>query len=208
MSGPDPDLLETLATRIAALPSPLLRHRVAIVGPPGAGKSTLAEALVARLNRDAPVAVLVPMDGFHLDNAILDARGLRHRKGAPETFDSTGFVRMVERLGTEEEVVIPVFDRVHDMAIAGAAVVTPAHRIAVVEGNYLLLPDAPWNRLAACWDLTVALRSPFEVLRQRLIERWLTHGHDPEAARARAESNDLPNARRVLDDSLPADIVA
>ncbi len=208
MTGPDTDLIETLAARISALPSPSVRHRVAIVGPPGAGKSTLAEALVARLNRDAQVAALVPMDGFHLDNRILDARGLRARKGAPETFDAAGFVRMVERLDTEPEVVIPVFDRARDIAIAGASVVTPDHRIAVVEGNYLLLSEAPWNRLAAAWDLSVALRPPVEVLRARLIERWLAHGHDPDAARARAEGNDLANARRVLNDSLPADIEA
>ncbi len=197
MTGPDPELIETLAARMSALPS-----------PPGAGKSTLAEALVARLNRDAPVAALVPMDGFHLDNRILESRGLRARKGAPETFDAAGFVRMVERLGSEPEVVIPVFDRARDIAIAGASVVTPDHKVAVVEGDDLLLSDAPWNRLSAAWDLSVALRPPVEVLRARLIDRWLTHGHGPDAARARAEGNDLPNARRVLNDSLPADIDA
>jgi fructokinase len=180
---------------------------VAVAGPPGAGKSTLAAVLVDRLNRDGPVAALVPMDGFHLDNAILDARGLRARKGAPETFDALGVLRMVERLGRDAEVVIPGFDRARDIAIAGAAVVGAECRIAVVEGNYLLLDEAPWRDLRPLWDLSVMLSPPVEVLRARLIDRWLTHGHDPAAAEARAMGNDIPNALRVIGGSLPADIV-
>jgi fructokinase len=207
MAGPAADLVEGLAERILALPPAPLRLRVAVAGPPGAGKSTLAAALVERLNRDEAVAALVPMDGFHLDNAILDARGLRARKGAPETFDAHGVVRMVERLGGEAEVVIPGFDRARDIAIAGAAVVGPETRIAVVEGNYLLLDEAPWRDLRPLWDLSVMLSPPVEVLRARLIDRWLTHGHDLAAAEARAMGNDIPNALRVIGGSLPADLV-
>jgi fructokinase len=207
MAGPAADLVEGLAARILAVPPAPLRLRVAVAGPPGAGKSTLAAALVDRLNRDRPVAALVPMDGFHLDNAILDARGLRARKGAPETFDALGVLRLVERLGGDPEVVIPGFDRVRDIAIAGAAIVGPACRIAVVEGNYLLLDEAPWRDLRPLWDLSVMLSPPVEVLRTRLIDRWLTHGHDPAAAEARAMGNDIPNALRVIGGSLPADIV-
>jgi fructokinase len=153
------------------------------------------------------VAALVPMDGFHLDNAVLDARGLRSRKGAPETFDALGVLRMIERLGQDAEVVIPGFDRARDIAIAGAAVVEPGHRIAVVEGNYLLLDDEPWRRLRPLWDLSVLLSPPVDVLRRRLIDRWLEHGHDPAAAEARALGNDIPNAMLVVEGSLPADLV-
>jgi fructokinase len=207
MAGLAADLVEGLADRILALPPAPLRLRVAVAGPPGAGKSTLAAVLVDRLNRDGPVAALVPMDGFHLDNAILDARGLRARKGAPETFDALGVLRMVERLDRDAEVVIPGFDRARDIAIAGAAVVGAECRIAVVEGNYLLLDEAPWRDLRPLWDLSVMLSPPVEVLRARLIDRWLTHGHDPAAAEARAMGNDIPNALRVIGGSLPADIV-
>jgi fructokinase len=207
VAGLAADLVEGLADRILALPPAPLRLRVAVAGPPGAGKSTLAAVLVDRLNRDGPVAALVPMDGFHLDNAILDARGLRARKGAPETFDALGVLRMVERLDRDAEVVIPGFDRARDIAIAGAAVLGAECRIAVVEGNYLLLDEAPWRDLRPLWDLSVMLSPPVEVLRARLIDRWLTHGHDPAAAEARAMGNDIPNALRVIGGSLPADIV-
>ncbi len=88
------------------------------------------------------------MDGFHLDNRILDARGLRPRKGAPETFDAAGFIHMIRRLATEDEVIIPVFDRPRDIAIAGAQVIGATTKIAVVEGNYLLLERIALDRPA------------------------------------------------------------
>ncbi|MCP6324430.1 nucleoside/nucleotide kinase family protein, partial [Klebsiella pneumoniae] len=81
--------------------------------PPGAGKSTISEHLRNTINQgEAGPAVIVPMDGFHLDNVILDERGLRRRKGSPPTFDCEGFAALLERLkNTSEDVVIPVFDR-------------------------------------------------------------------------------------------------
>ncbi|MFD2856865.1 hypothetical protein ACFSZS_21815 [Seohaeicola zhoushanensis] len=146
--------IDELEARVLALPERDMRHLVAISGPPAAGKSTLAAELVARLG---PGAILVPMDGFHLDNAVLAPRGLLDRKGAPETFDALGFVHAMQRLATETEVVLPDFDRAQDRAIAGRIVVGPAHRIAVVEGNYLSCTHAPWNRLARLWSLSVFL---------------------------------------------------
>jgi fructokinase len=185
------------------------RLRLAVAGPPGSGKSTVAEALVRRLNagRAEGPAALVPMDGFHLDNRLLEARGLLARKGAPETFDGAGFAHMVRRLGTEDEVVIPVFDRSREIAIAGAAVVGPAAGVAVIEGNYLLLDEAPWRDLAGEWDLSVFLEVDEAELERRLMARWLGHGYSEEAARAKVDGNDLPNARRVLARRLPCDLV-
>lgn len=187
------------------------RFIAALAGPPGAGKSTLAGRLVAELGRGAR---LVPMDGFHYDNAVLDARGLRARKGAPETFDAAGFVAMVRRLraagdtgdNTGGEVAIPVFDRAADLSRAAADVVTDDDRILVIEGNYLLLDRAPWTALHGLFDLTVFLSVPEAELERRLIRRWLDHGLDPDAARARALSNDMPNAALILRESIPADL--
>lgn len=182
------------------------RRIIAIAAPPGAGKSTLAKALVRRLNAGGPVAALVPMDGFHLDNAVLEDRGLLTRKGAPETFDAAGFRGVLERIRRDDgaEVAIPRFDPRRDIAIAGAAVVVPEHRIVVCEGNYLLLKAAPWDALAALWDLTVWVEVPDTELKRRLVQRWLDHGMDPDAAEARAEGNDMRNARLIRTGSRPA----
>ena len=176
---------------------------MAVAGPPASGKSTLAADLVAGLGAKA---ALVPMDGFHLDNRVLQARGLLGCKGAPETFDAFGFVRMVQRLAQEDEVMIPVFDRAQDVAIAGAQVVGPDAEIAIIEGNYLLLDRQPWAALREIWDMSVFLDVPMPELERRLIRRWLYHDHSPAEALARARSSDLPNAQLVLTHSGPADI--
>jgi fructokinase len=202
MSGPDAATLDRIAARIRALPPAPLRLRIAIAGPPGAGKSTFAAALVDGLGPDA---ALVPMDGFHLDNAILTARGLLPRKGAPETFDALGFVRMVERLGTDAEAVSPGYPRAPYTATPAAAVVAPSCRIAVVEGNYLLLRTDPWRQLAPLWDLRVLMAPPPEVLEGRLVLRWLDHGLPLPAATQRARGNDMVNAATVLSESIGAD---
>lgn len=203
MPRPPEELAALVAGRIAALPATDRRRLVGIAGPPASGKSSLAEALVARLGEQA---VLVPMDGFHLDNRLLDARGLRHRKGAPETFDADGFSHAIWRLREAPQVVLPIFDRERDLSVAGAISVTERHRIAVVEGNYLLFDELPWRYLSGLWDLSVWTAPPEDVLRQRLVARWQAHGLAPAAARSRAETNDIPNARRVLNALLPADL--
>ncbi len=197
--------MDTLVARILALAGPAVgRVMVAIAGAPGAGKSTLAEALVNRLEPDA---ALVPQDGFHLDNAILDARGRRFEKGSPDTFDVAGFEANLLRLKAGGEVIVPVFDRTADLSRGSARLVPAAAKIIVVEGNYLLLRDAPWNRLAPLWDLTVTIDVPMAELERRLIARWHHHGLSDAEARRRAFANDMPNARRVIERSAPADMV-
>lgn len=191
-------------SEIAHLAATLFRkaagHRrlmVAIAGPPGAGKSTLAETLVPLLPQGA--TAIVAMDGFHYDNAVLDARGLRARKGAPETFDFDGFRHLVERLRRADgEVAVPLFDRAADIARAGAAIVQPEARFVLVEGNYLLFEESPWYGLGPLFDVSVWLDVPAAELERRLIQRWLDQGLTPEAARTRVFGNDLPNAERVL----------
>ncbi len=185
------------------------RKLIAIAGPPGAGKSTLAEALADHLNAEAPgVASVVPMDGFHYDNAILRNRGLLPRKGAPETFDADGFVALVKRLRSEKgEIAIPVFDRAQDLSRASARIVAPSHRLLLIEGNYLFLDRTPWTDLRLLFDLSVFVSPAIEILEQRLIQRWLDHGLGQEAAAARARENDLANAKIIIEESAGADMI-
>lgn len=177
------------------------RFIAALAGPPGAGKSTLSAALVEAIG---PTSRVVPMDGFHYDDAILVARGQRSRKGAPETFDTAGFRHLLGRLRTEDEVAIPVFDRAMELSRGSADIVTADHRILIAEGNYLLLDEAPWTDLA--FDLTVMIDVPEAELDRRLLARWDHYGKTPAEARAWIDGNDLPNIRRVTRGSRPAEV--
>ncbi len=198
------DLARMIRARATGARSVPERFIAALAGPPGSGKSTLAAALVAALGDGAKA---VPMDGFHYDDAVLDARGLRSRKGAPETFDVLGFIHMMRRLRTEDEVAIPIFDRSMELSRAGADVVAAQDRLLVVEGNYLLLDEAPWRDLAPLFDLTVYIDVPEAELDRRLVARWAHYGRDPSEARTWIDSNDMPNIRRVTQGSRAADVV-
>ncbi len=177
-----------LAQRIAALPGGGGRRLIAIAGAPVSGKSTLAGQLSEAVTRAGRVAQVIPMDGFHLDNVILDARGLRSRKGAPETFDAQGFIALMHRLKAGGEVVYPTFDRAGDLAVAGAGVVAAECDLAIVEGNYLLFDEAPWRELAPLWDFSVWLAISEDEILARAVQRWLDHGHPEHAARERASA--------------------
>lgn len=180
------------------------RYLVALAGPPGAGKSTLAADLVTALGKGAKA---VPMDGFHYDDAVLIARGARDRKGAPDTFDVQGFLHLLRRLRTEDEVAIPLFDRDLEISRAGADIVTAADRVLVVEGNYLLLNESPWPQTAPLFNLTVWIDVPESELDRRLLTRWAHYGKTPDQARAWIDGNDMPNIRRVTQNSRPADVM-
>lgn len=186
------------------------RTVVAIAGAPGSGKTTVAERLVSRLNEAAPgSAALLPMDGYHYDDRVLIERGLRARKGAPETFDVLGLLHMLDRLkrNLEDEIAVPVFDRDLEISRAGARLISRAVRTLIVEGNYLLLDQDPWSRLRAMFDITVAVDAPEDILRQRLVERWRGYGLSPAEIEAKVEGNDLPNGRYLRSKSKPADFV-
>ena len=103
--------------------------------------------------------------------------------------------------------ILPVFDRTRDIAIAGACAVTASTETAIVEGNYLLLNEPPWTELHGYWDLTLFLTVPEDTLSGRLTQRWIKHGLSPAVARNRARDNDIPNAERVIRNSVPADIM-
>ena len=185
-----PDLRERLRT-MARGPG---RTMVALAGPPGAGKSHVTDALLA----DLPGATLLPMDGYHLDDRLLSARGDLPRKGAPWTFDLDGFAVMLERLAADDgrDVLVPVFDRDLEISRAAAREIPASTRLILVEGNYLLLDRPGWRDLGRHFALTVMLDVPQAVLRARLTARW--RDLPPDQARAKLEANDLPNMELVL----------
>lgn len=188
------------------------RLLVAIAGAPGSGKSTLAAELVVHLNKllaaSDQASIVVPMDGYHLDNVILDQRSTRTVKGSPQTFDIAGLLSLVQRLAVPmpQTIYAPVFDRKADLARNAARAIQMQHSIVIVEGNYLLLQRDGWRELQVMFDCTVMLDVPESVLETRLIQRWLDHGLSASEARLRASSNDIPNAHVVVAESSDAHV--
>jgi pantothenate kinase len=174
------------------------RRLLGLVGPPGAGKSTLAEALHRAL--PAGQSQVVPMDGYHLANVSLARLGRADRKGAPDTFDADGFVALLQRLRTPagvETVYAPEFRREIEEPIAGAIPIEAHIPLLIVEGNYLLMNEGPWARVAGLLDEVWYVEIDDALRLQRLIRRHEQHGRSPEAARAWVAQTDEPNARRI-----------
>jgi pantothenate kinase len=196
------DLAKEISTRLS---SKLLV--VAIVGPPGSGKSTKAAMLETDLMGKHGIKVqILPMDGFHYDNTVLRELNLINRKGAPETFDFGGLEAVLKRLvERKEDVAVPVFDRDANLARASPRLVRRDTRVLLIEGNYLVLRNEPWVRLGKHFDLTVMIECDEQALRRRLVQRWVDLAHSEEEALRKVEMNDIPNARRVAEESLPTD---
>jgi pantothenate kinase len=177
-----------------------------IVGAPGAGKSTLAEQLVHRYGAGA---VVVPMDGFHLHDDELARLELTHRKGAPETFDVTGYLAMLRRLRTEADqtVYAPAFDRSREESIAGAIAVRPEHRLVVTEGNYLLYDAPGWADVHGLLDEVWFVEADETTRLERLVERHASHGKPRDLAQRWATVSDQANAELVAETRERADVV-
>jgi pantothenate kinase len=191
------------ARRMSARPS---RTIIGIAGPPGAGKSTVASALAHKLSR---AAVLVPLDGFHLGNQVLESLGRNDRKGAPDTFDAAGYVALLRRLRTPcaDTVYAPAFRREIDEPIGSSIPVRPETPIVITEGNYLLLDTHPWRQIRDLLDAVWYLEIDDAVRVKRLMARHMEFGKTAEAARAWTEGSDQRNADIVVASAYRADLV-
>lgn len=182
------------------------RTLLGIVGPPGAGKSTLAEALVNRLGSRA---VVVGMDGFHLAQAELERLGRAERKGAPDTFDPFGYAALLHRLSVNVEPVIyaPLFRRDLEEPIANCVAVAQQVTCVITEGNYLLLSDEGWTGVREQLDEVWYLEVPRELRQERLVRRRLDFGFAADDARRWTVGSDERNAEVVVATRGRADLV-
>lgn len=199
-----------LEIRAQALP----RFMLGIAGPPGSGKSTLAELACRKWNEEmsdttSGAATIVPMDGYHYSNEELQQMGLLHLKGIPASFDAKSFVNKVKELkSTPEEIhYCPRFDRSIEASTPDDIAVTPEHKLVIVEGNYLLLDEAPWDELSNIFDSIWYIDACESTLLPRLLNRHQLAGKDIENARGKVESTDIPNARLVAKTKTRAQVI-
>ena len=188
-----PALIERL-DQLAAGP----RRLLGVVGPPGAGKSTLAALMAEAMGERAQA---VPMDGYHLAQMELERLGRTQRKGAPDTFDAAGYAALLRRLRDQpahETVYAPDFRRAIEEPVAGALPVFPHTPLVITEGNYLLLDDDPaWAPVADLLDEVWYLHVDAALRLERLTARHMQFGRSREQALAWIEQTDEPNARRI-----------
>jgi pantothenate kinase len=189
---------EQLLTHISAL---LLdrqtRVLIGIAGKPGSGKSTLSAYLLQEL-KSSEVTV-VPMDGYHLSNTVLQELGRADRKGAPDTFDVAGFASLLQRIRAEKSVDIyyPVFDRSIEESIAAQGVVTQKTKVVIIEGNYLLHDTGGWEAIADLLDEIWFIDVDDEKRLERLIARHIAYGKSPDASENWSRGSDEDNARII-----------
>jgi len=189
-----------------AKPGPFL---LGITGPPGAGKSTLANALTASVLDEGRKVGLAPLDGFHLSNEALSSLGLLTLKGAPQTFDATAFVGRLRRLRDDPRTTVlwPDFDRSAERTVPDAISIDASTRLVITEGNYLLLEQPPWHEVRKLLDQVWYLDVPAEILRQRLIDRAMSYGRPADHAVRHVDESDLRNAELVAQTKNLADLI-
>jgi pantothenate kinase len=198
------DQLHARARELAAGPG---RRLLGITGPPGAGKSTLAHSIVEAVGERAR---LVEMDGFHLAQSRLKELGRLGRKGAPDTFDAAGFVALIRRLREPGEHIVyaPEYRRDLEEPVSGALPVEPRTTLVVVEGNYLLLPEAPWGELRALIDEVWYCETDEQLRLGDLVARHRRYGKSEEDAFTWAHGPDQRNAQLVRRTRSRADLIA
>jgi len=173
------------------------RALVGIVGKPGAGKSTLSAYLLQEL--ESSEVTVVPMDGYHLSNAVLQELGRADLKGAPDTFDIAGFATLLQRIRVEKtfDIYYPVFDRAIEESIAAQGVVTQKTKVVIIEGNYLLHDSGGWEVIADLLDEIWFIDVDDEKRLERLIARHIAYGKSPEAAESWSRGSDEVNAHII-----------
>lgn len=193
-----------------------LRHRalstdtriiVGIAGAPGTGKSTLASAVAGLLGTD--LCRVVPLDGFHLGQSIINGTEWESQKGAPDTFDLGGYLSLLTRLraNTEPTIYAPLYRRDLEEPVAASIAVPSSTQIILTEGNYLLLEREGWHHIRDVLDEAWYVDTPDDVRRERLIARHIQFGKSPETARRWTEGPDEQNARLIEQTRARADRV-
>jgi hypothetical protein len=187
---------------------------VFIAAAPGTGKSTLVsflEYLSCECVNIKPLQA-IGIDGFHYPNTYLESNHidqdpskplLKSIKGAPTTFDVEKLERYLGLL-SQQNPIWPVYSRVtHDVSDNGDQV---DHDIILLEGNYLLLRDAPWSNLIHYADYTIFLKSDEATLKKHLVDRKHAGGFSPEEAIAHYLHTDAINIALVNEHSRKADL--
>ncbi|MFC0673052.1 type I pantothenate kinase [Brachybacterium hainanense] len=155
---------------------------IGVAGSVAVGKSTTARLLRELMARwpDTPRVQLVTTDGFLHPNAVLEERGIMHRKGFPESFDRRALLRFVADVKAGvDRVEAPVYSHLVYDIVPDEKVVVERPDVLIVEGLNVLQPARPRfdGRLGLAvsdyFDFSLYVDAKPEDVRRWYIDRFL-----------------------------------
>ncbi len=179
---------------------------VFLSAPPGVGKTTVSQFLEYLSKKENAVEEIqaVGLDGFHYHQDYILTHDtkvdgitvpMREVKGCPETFDFKKLKNKIKEL-KKTDVLWPVYDRrIHDV-LEDAVKITG--QIVLIEGNWLLLKETPWDMLIDECDDSVFISADEEQLHTRLVKRKIKGGLTKEEAEAFYQRSDRKNIKRLM----------
>ena len=168
-SGTRDEMLSRLAEAVGSV---TVAHptRVAIDGPPAAGKTTLADELAVVLRAQGREVIRATIEGFLFPEARRYQRGEYSSEGCyldNHDYDALNRV-LLDPLGPggDRRFHRAVYDRITDMALFSPVTTAPADAVLVFDGVFLLRPE-----LIDRWDLRIFVSTAFEQTIERAVIR-------------------------------------
>ncbi|WP_430497037.1 cytidylate kinase family protein [Micromonospora trifolii] len=169
VQGTRDELIGHLAEAVGAI---AVAHptRVAVDGPPAAGKTTLADELAVVLREQGRDVIRATIDDFLFPRARRYPRGEYSAEGCYyDTHDYDALNRvLLDPLGPggDRRFQPAVYDRTADAVLSPPATTAPADAVLVFDGVFLLRPE-----LIDRWDLRIFVSTALEKTVDRAVIR-------------------------------------